>query len=576
MTQIKEANSPNIADPKPEDPKNKKPLRIRIHLLCDGTLNNKTNVAEREKSELEQSSESYSTHGDGDTNSYDNGRTNVAIMEPHVEAGKRRNGYDIVVKIYVEGQGTFDNAGDSFWGYSMGIGASGVYARARKGIQKALEALQQELFRKNPPEKFFIKQVDVDVFGFSRGAATARHAIHAMTTEETMTVTSPDGNGETIIVTHPLFERLRLLGYTETRADQIEIKFAGLYDTVVSVNASQLAPAWMANNTRDQRAVAKAKFALHLAAADEHRQDFPLHTIKSAKDAGTGAEYYLPGVHSDIGGSYNLANEKLIGNNIADARVKQLKGVGSYSKLVNQKQKLIAQGFKDADIELEVTAWYSGRGGRWPSEGKLYTYRHIEGVEYSRASDEIERVINRGRVSELEIDMANLKKDGWYRDDEIDIDTDYLATAVRSTQFLVNPLDAILDGSPLSGRLIVNRFGIKSAYSYIPLKIMVKHAREQGLQVRNKVDQRADITLADAGLQNLDADIQAYVASKGKTGSKPDDWCDIRTAQIHHADIKSVRNKHLHMSSRFKNPIADFGYTPRIKNNLRRRFYYEG
>src|SRR5690554_7702660 len=145
MTQVNEKNSPSAADPKPEDPKNKKPLKIRIHLLCDGTLNNKTNVAEREKSELEQSSESYSTHGDGEANSYDNGRTNVAIMEPHVEAGKKRNGYDIIVKIYVEGQGTFDNAGDSFWGYSIGMGASGVYARARAGILDELSEFKDAL-----------------------------------------------------------------------------------------------------------------------------------------------------------------------------------------------------------------------------------------------------------------------------------------------------------------------------------------------------------------------------------------------------------------------------------------------
>src|SRR5690606_17692062 len=166
MPEFNEKNSPSTADPKPEDPKDKKPLKIRIHLLCDGTLNNKTNIAEREKFELEQASESYSTHGDGEANSYDNGRTNVAIMEPHVEAGKKRNGYDIIVKIYVEGQGTFDNAGDSFWGYSMGIGASGVYARAREGIRNALSEIKDKLFEHNPPEDYFIKQVDVDVFGF--------------------------------------------------------------------------------------------------------------------------------------------------------------------------------------------------------------------------------------------------------------------------------------------------------------------------------------------------------------------------------------------------------------------------
>ena len=133
-----------------------------------------------------------------------------------------------------------------------------------------------------------INQVDIDVFGFSRGAATARHVIHVLTTEETVTAADPSGYGaHTVVTNQPLFDRLRTTyGYQEMRKDQVKIIFAGLYDTVVSVNASQLLPAWIANNTRSQQAVAQAKFTLHLAGADEHRADFPLHRIKSAIDAG--------------------------------------------------------------------------------------------------------------------------------------------------------------------------------------------------------------------------------------------------------------------------------------------------
>lgn len=62
----------------------KKPLKIRIILFFDGTLNNRMNIAEREKAELGQESESYQDFKTDDANSYDNGRTNIAIMEPHV------------------------------------------------------------------------------------------------------------------------------------------------------------------------------------------------------------------------------------------------------------------------------------------------------------------------------------------------------------------------------------------------------------------------------------------------------------------------------------------------------------
>jgi hypothetical protein len=568
-------------EPKPEDPKDKKPLTIRIHLLCDGTNNNKDNIAEREKFEagVAPDSNSYKKFGKGKGSSYDNGRTNIASMEPHVVDGEGVGGYNLVVKVYVEGQGTLKFTKDNNMGLGMASGLTGVYQRARTGINDAIAALQEKLLNdKNPPEEFFIKQVDIDVFGFSRGAATARHAIHVITTAETITVADPSGYGaQTIVVTQPLFERLRLLGYAEMRANHIKIKFAGLYDTVVSVLASQLAPAWLANNTRDQQAVAKAEFALHLAAADEHRQDFPLHKIKSALDAGTGAEYYLPGVHSDIGGSYNLANDILVDKGMSNARIREVKAVGNYHDLLNQKVELVTLGHKEADVEIEATAWVATRAGRHASEGKLYVYRRISGVEYARPSDEIDRVINRGRVSDLKEDMKHLIDDGWYEPGQIVIDVDYVATAVRTAMAVINPIGALIDGSPKSGKLVTNRFGLTSGYCNIPLKIMVKHSREQKILIKGKLDQRADIILGTVPeFKNLEADIQKYMGSKGKTGSKPEDWLNIKTAESHHKGIKELRNKHLHMSSAFTVPVMDAGFTPRLKNNVRKRFYYEG
>lgn len=551
-------------DSPPEDPKDKDPLIIRIHLLYDGTNNNRANISEREKFETKQTSESYKEHGGTAVNSYDNGRTNIAIMESDVEEYKDKNGYNVAIKVYVEGQGTFNNGGDSTKGAAFGAGLSGVYQRARDGIQTALNTLKNNFLVNKLPEDYFIKEVDIDVFGFSRGAATARHAIHTMLTEETMTVSDPYGGYvETIVVTHPLHQRLRLLGYSETRADQIKINFAGLYDTVVSVNASQITPSWFANNTRDQRAVKNAKFALHLAAADEHRDDFPLHTIKSAS-TGKKAEYYLPGVHSDIGGSYNLANEALLGGKpTKDATI--FVAEGDYDDMKKASDQMLKQGYKP--LPIEVTDWARGRGWKQPKKGKLY--RQINGLEYMRTSNEVERVINRGPVADLKIDMQNLKDLGWYLDNEIRIENDYVATIGR----LLNPL--ALD--VMSGKIVVNRYGIRSAYSYIPLKIMMEYSRKNGIKIRSKLDNRAKIVLeSEPDLQALEVDIKKYMAAKGETGSRPDDWLDMKEAIVNHPNIKKIRNQHMHMSSRFKYPLIDPGFTPRLKNNLRKRFYYEG
>lgn len=109
-----------------------------------------------------------------------------------------------------------------------------------------------------------------------------------------------------------------------------------------------------------QKAVARAKKALHLAAADEHHKDSPGHNIKSAKAKG-GKEYYLPGVHSDVGGSYNQANEKALE--------------------------------KETDESKKVYMLTSGEN----------------------------LVINKGNKKLLEQDRAYLIEQGWYREDELKV-----------------------------------------------------------------------------------------------------------------------------------------------------------
>lgn len=585
-----EGHNPPPIEKKPDDPKDKEPLTIRIILMCDGTNNNRANILEREKSERSEVSKSYSDFadvGNGADSSYDNGRTNIAIMEPHIVQGENA-GYSMVVKVYVEGQGTLAFHKDDTKGLAFAAGLTGISQRARMGINNALEALYDKLFKIKKPDDYFIQHVDVDVFGFSRGAATARHAIHLITEREVVVVGDPSGySTQTVVTNQPLYERLMTTyGYREMSANRVKIIFAGLYDTVVSFACSQLAPAWIANNTQDQRGVAKAKFALHLAAADEHRQDFPLHKIQSALDAGTGAEYYFPGAHSDIGGSYNLANEFLLENNMKDAELRELKGMGDIGPLLARKKVLESQGHK---VDVEETAWTTVRGGRrFAREGKLYVYRKIKGSEYVRCSDE-NKVINRGKVSDLKQDMANLIEDGWYINDDpqnpqIWIETNSVATAARA---LVTPVLWPVLGSPLAGKLFVSRRNITSGYCNIPLKIMAEYSRKYSILVDGKLDQRANIILSEDPqnhFDTLEGILRAYMTMCGLKGSKPSDWTSIVNATYLYPDIKNLRNRHLHMSCRWEatgakaamNAVLDAGFTPRFEGNLRRRFYYEG
>ena len=75
------------------------------------------------------------------------------------------------------------------------------------------------------------------------------------------------------------------------------------------------------------------------------------------------------------------------------------------------------------------------------------------------------------------------------------------------------------------------------------------------------------------------------MACCGPTASKPTHWNDITQAEKFYSGIKELRNRHLHMSGSYDcsgllgtliPPVADLGLTPRLENNLRRQFYYEG
>ena len=535
-------------EPAPEKPKKK--LRIRFSIFFDGTKNNRDNIAEREKYEIgrvpvtkedKKSAKAYTDFGRGDDNSYDNGRTNIAIMEAC--AVPNQAGYHKSYSIYMEGQGTHKYQKDDLPGYAMGALDSGVANRAEEGV-KAVVARFLE-WAEDFNDTYTIEKIDVDVFGFSRGAAAARHSISLM-----LEWLAPD----TILPNRPLYSRLKGSGF-EIAKKSVEIKFAGLFDTVVSVNGSQLR--YDSDDKLNQRAVALATKSVHLCAADEHRLDFPLHTIQSALAKGTGKQYYLPGAHSDVGGSYNLAN----GLQTNDSVVKIVRVAGSFDDMTAMRAELVAKGaFTSDKLIVEVTGYKpTPRTGGVRKVGKLIELRTVkQSDKLMRPSSEIDKVIHCGDAITLNIDKDRLVQQGWYRPDEIEVKSFGL------------------------GYTVVNRKNIKSAYSNIPLKIMANLAVENGIRFRSKLFERANLILsAEPDLLKLEESINAYVAKMGNAKSRPEDW--LEDATMHHSDqrypIERIRHDHLHVSVQTtKVTQLNPGYTPRFTliTGKRRRYYYDG
>lgn len=250
------------------------PVKMRIMLFFDGTCNNRSNTAYRKALETgikDKAKQDEVVKKLSD--SYKNDESNVAKLERLLLKVQSKNAaYNVDCSgLYVEGIGTTNLKEDTTLGGAVGMGETGIVKKVEKGLAFAIKEIRSKA---NQEKKFDL--ITIDVFGFSRGAAAARHFIHLALVDAQKKITQQLGSSYSIA--------------------KLEVKFAGLFDTVSHYGVK------MGDDVGDLHldAVKKAETACHLCAGDEFRHNFPLINIKSKGST----EVQLPGVHSDIGGSY--------------------------------------------------------------------------------------------------------------------------------------------------------------------------------------------------------------------------------------------------------------------------------
>lgn len=345
-------------------------VSIRLIMLFDGTMNNKTNIESRLSGSEEYQktrSKKYKVFGERvgpGADSYENGFTNIVALDTFMEKQPAK-GFDVTVKVYTEGAGTMNNQGDETLGYALGIAKAGVKNKCQKGIAEVITKILASKVsgKKLSPSDHKIKKLTIDVFGFSRGAATARYCIYKLIKDKS----------------RPIKKRLSDQGF---EVAEVELCFAGLFDTVSSHGLS------FSDDVRDLEldAVAVAKKVVHLAAADEYRKNFSVTNIKSA--GSNGIEYFMPGVHSDVGGSYHdMDSEAFVVNSGSPAVIKKDRKnliaegwyhekelvyaeheiYGDHGMLVNTSSTITAdrQGIRNlyCNIPLKVMAKYAEENG---------------------------------------------------------------------------------------------------------------------------------------------------------------------------------------------------------------------
>jgi len=201
----------------------------------------------------------------------------------------------VFVKAYEPGPGTKTGEEDSKFGAATGLGETGVPAQVSKLFKKLVREIVRVLGASE------IKSLTLDLFGFSRGAAAARHA-----------------SNEILKGTHGgLAKAMASEGLDWPQ--EVSIRFIGLFDTVAAIwNAPKLdfSPRNDANSPLelylDSEKLGKV---VHLVAADEKRANFSLNSVRHDRDGlpDNFREIKIPGAHSDVGGGYpDAQNEEVL------------------------------------------------------------------------------------------------------------------------------------------------------------------------------------------------------------------------------------------------------------------------
>jgi hypothetical protein len=288
-------------------------VKVKAAIFFDGTGNNQSNIKKR----LRDSAYMLPTWHEPDDSraSYVQYYSNVAIlyfMHKKKVAGER------IASVYVEGIGTTNDGDDDSIGGGFGSGPTGIVDRVTEGIRRLTKAVNGLYDIK---EQEYVEELTVYAFGFSRGAAAARHFVARRANSR--------GRAN------------NLCGALGVPPAVVTIKFVGLFDSVSSYDATGDKPGeagWKAKAGRHSTDGDKeflndvpelhlafdpdpqVRNVMHLIAADEYRVNFSSTTAGSAVRQGIGLDLRLPGAHSDIGGGYadNLPEERVYsewGNN---------------------------------------------------------------------------------------------------------------------------------------------------------------------------------------------------------------------------------------------------------------------
>ncbi len=251
---------------------------------------------------------------------------------------------DSQIARYFRGIGNDDDY--NFWGRYIGGGTG----RDEKKIRdEAYATIAREY---HPGDK-------IHIFGFSRGAASARMLANQVYNEgipENIKVIWETSANRTTRNIEDRFIRYISSGRKAT----VDVEFLGVWDTVgafgIPINILGI-PFARWNLFKDMNIAKNVKKAVHCVCLDETRDAY-VPTLMNYKP-GVVEEVWLPGVHSDVGGSYK---EDALGKLALDFMVNRLKKHSqSYQNKIRFKEEILDKYTKITD-EKEFVFHFFGLG----------------------------------------------------------------------------------------------------------------------------------------------------------------------------------------------------------------------
>jgi len=296
----------------------KKPVRgvtLTIGVFFDGTGNNRENTASRMMKYNEcsapkqgvnqkdaQSCEDFSNAINKDSlsnGSYRGYYSNIHWLNSLYIADQTLLDDQVQAQIqtYISGIGTAADKSDSAIGMGLGTSILDIFEGVVTKTDEAMEGIASELLgfmKRNVQQDLCIAKIQFDVFGFSRGAAAARHFANRVMEQDPAIATA-------------ITKGLRGDFYDGQPSG--EVRFLGLFDTVAAIGG--ISNFFDINGRSNPRVKLElrpsvAKKVFQITAMNEYRYNFSLNSIQ-----GMWPELALPGAHSDIGGGYNPVGSPL-------------------------------------------------------------------------------------------------------------------------------------------------------------------------------------------------------------------------------------------------------------------------